>query len=135
MNAIYLRNKPKDKVKKRKYVRKPLCENLGGHCTFKKCICHLSVYKNKGLDKPIDEEVLHRDKVIKRRREIELMRLDAENSFIIEQALKDKNFRVIYKGYIPPKRVDNKILWKGLLIILGAVVVYPIVIFIGDLIK
>lgn len=72
MNAIYQKSKTK-----RKYVRKPLCNNLNGVCTRDTCRCNYSM-KDKLINKKIDEYLHHREKVIKRRREIDLMKLDNE---------------------------------------------------------
>lgn len=73
MNAIFNKLKPH-----RKYHRKPMCENLTGICTFEKCRCFYPLMEPETKAK-IDEYLHHRQKVIQRRREIELQKLDKEN--------------------------------------------------------
>lgn len=74
MNAIYNKLKPK-----RKYTRKPKCLNLAGLCTWEKCRCNYPLMQPETKAK-IDEYLHHRQKVIKRKRDIELLKLDFENA-------------------------------------------------------
>lgn len=121
MNSIMKAN-----VKKRKYVRKPKCQNIADICTFRNCRCDYA-FKIPKTKQKIDKNFLHRQKVIKRRREIDLNRLDAEQEFI-EQGLKDKDFTPRYKGYTPPKKFNY---WKIPLTIglFGLVCVLYVIIF------
>ena len=89
MNKIYNSLK-----RKRKYVRKPLCQNIDGMCTFEKCRCDYAIKVPK-TKQVIDENLHHRMKVIKRRRQINAMIDDIENRNV-------DGFKM--KGYVPPKK-------------------------------
>ena len=125
MNQIY--NKTRTK---RKYVRRPLCANIGKICTREKCRCDMAIKVPKTKAK-MDENFLHREKVIKRRREIELNKLDVENAIINLKNAIDDSERI--KGYVPPKKVNHNMLLNGLLIILASAILYPFVIVLIDL--
>ncbi len=120
MNSIYNKTRPK-----RKYVRKPLCANLNKICTREKCRCDMAIKAPKTNQK-IDDNFLHRQKVIKRRLEIDLQKLDREID----------NFSGVpntLKGYVPPKPVKRHLLLKGFLILLFVAFFYPLAIIVVDL--
>jgi len=116
--------------KKRKYIRKPLCANLNGICDFMTCRCGYADILDKraknSIRKGIDEDMPHRQKVIKRRREVDLIKLD--NEIVIEPSpridwcgacKKEHGYDCPkdtprYKGYTPPKKFNY---WKIPLII------------------
>lgn len=96
-------NKIYEKLRtKRKYVRKPKCENKLGMCEFKKCRCEpLNIPKRnkKQLNEKVIEELLHRQKVIEvKRREFlqaidnEIERMDQEVPSYTERKEKRKTF-------------------------------------------
>jgi len=120
MNAIYKKN-----VHKRKYIRKPLCANLGGICEFSHCRCNYPLIQPETRAR-IDEYLHHRQRVIKRKREVELQKLDNEITIEVSPRIdwcgackKEHGYDCPkdtprYKGYTPPKKFNY---WKILIII------------------
>lgn len=76
MNTIFDKLKPK-----RKYHKTPTCGHTEGYCDMEHCREKYAIKLNpkKHSQQKIDEYLHHREKVIKRRREIELAKLDVIN--------------------------------------------------------
>jgi hypothetical protein len=126
-NAIFNKLKPH-----RKYHRKPMCENLGGICTFEKCRCFYPLMEPE-TKRQIDENLHHREKVIKRRREIELNKLDyliVTVDGYVGLGGKDacNPSQKLYVGEFAKRRAQIKkfkrMFWKCLLGFIGLVVLY-----------
>lgn len=109
MNNIYEKLRPR-----RRYVRRPLCANVDGMCSFDKCRCGYGLYNydqtkiNLLNNQNIIEESLHRLRVVMRKRQIELYKLDEENlhSDMVDSTL----YSFIARGYKPEKKKKVKIM-------------------------
>ena len=131
MNRIFEKSRPK-----RKYHKKPSCANLEGVCDYKVCRCGYSNILDKraknSIRKGIDEDLPHRQRVIKRRKEIDMMKLDLENA--IDEHLEREAPRH-FKGYIPEKKIPKHLLRNSILIFITFPIIYIVVVLILDLIK
>ena len=141
MNQIYNKNKPK-----RKYVRKPLCQNVNGICTFTKCRCDMAIKVPKGKLPPLDKTFKHRDKVVKIMRTKELQKLDSEMEIMVSPRIdycgackKEHGYdcpKDRIRGYHPEKKKNyGNILFRGFMILLISALLYPFVIAIMDLLN
>lgn len=108
MNNIYKKLKPK-----RKYKRTPKCANLAGVCTWEKCRCNYPLMEPETKAK-IDEYLHHRQKVIKRKREVELQKLDNEIEDIIAKDYVNYNFVGAYRKQKIKQEKYEKLCWKVL---------------------
>ncbi len=129
MNRVYINKKIEPNTEP-----KPLCGHENGICSYIICRIQYAIKPPKKV--LMDKYFKHREKVVKRIREIELARLDAEQEFI-QQGQTDKDFHVVYKGEFAKRKAQIKkykrMLWRVLFILIGIVVAYPLIIFIGDL--
>lgn len=129
MNTIYKKNT------KRKYVRKPLCANLSGICEFNHCRCNYPLIQPETRAR-IDEYLHHRQRAIKRRKEVEMAKLDNENwndmgdgtRWAIQNTPR-------YKGYIPPRKFNYWVPIKLIIIFILAAVGYVAIISLIDILK
>lgn len=128
MNIIYNKLKPK-----RKYHKTPLCGHTDSYCDMEHCRQKYAIKEPKTKAK-IDENLHHREKVIKRRREIELQKLDADNiTFDIDEAKNSlKPYRFSYIGEFAKRKQQikryKKMFWKCLLILIALPILYVLII-------
>jgi hypothetical protein len=118
MNTIYNKLSPK-----RKYHRTPKCANLAGVCTFEKCRCNYPLMEPETKAK-IDEYLHHRQRVIKRRRDIELNKLDNEMDHYCPIWPPESEYK---KQYLRRKKYEL-MAWRVLWILCGLVLLIGVLI-------
>ena len=124
MNTIYNKLKPN-----RKYTRKPKCANWNGFCTWDKCRCNYAVKVPKGdITKVNMEEVIHRGKVVDRRREIELQKLDNENGEVICWDLNRVNYKSRFSEEKENRKKYKRMILKAFGIIVLILILYILII-------
>lgn len=131
MNAIYQRSKIK-----RKYHRKPPCDNLLGLCTFEKCHCFMAIKAPKKVF-PIDKYLHHREKVVWRMKALEKLKNDIENQGICTNpdcaSYPDAPIVGEYSKQNKEKRKYRNMSWLAVFIIPILVLGYILAIIIMDL--
>lgn len=138
MNTIYQKCKPK-----RKYKKLPPCGHRNEICDMEHCRLAYAFKVPKYFPK-IDEYLHHRERVIKRRREIELQKLDTENCDECQFEEDHSQSCSKYKEYdfigeygkrkAQIKKYKMNFYWT-LLILVGLVALYPVAIVIWDLLR
>ena len=127
MNRILKAN-----TKKRKYHKLPPCGHRNDICDMENCRLQYAI-KNPNTKARIDENFTHRNKVIKRRREVDMMKLDEEN--VIDEHLEREAPRHFH-GIKPvnERKLRNKFL-LGFGIIITLPFLYIATLLVIDLIK
>ena len=118
-NAIYEKSRTK-----RKYHRLPPCGHRNQICDMEHCRLQYAIKIPKDTSK-IDEYLHHREKVIKRRREVDLQRLDSE----IKDELIPMTYDYIgeYRKRKELKAKYRRMAWIALFIFLGLVLLASLI--------
>ena len=121
-------------AKKRKYKRHPKCANLDGLCDWNFCRCDYRIKQPKTNAK-IDEYLHHREKVIKRRREIVLQQMEAGEGYWGDACNPTQRLDVVngglYKGEFAKRKElkakYKRMWWISLFIFLGLVLLASLI--------
>lgn len=122
-STIYQKLRPK-----RKYHKTPPCGHTDGYCDMEQCRQKYAI-KTPKIVKKIDEYLHHREKVIKRRREILLNKLDAENNedYGLRSDWSSYPIKGEYAKHKAQIKKYKRMFWRCLFIFMGIVLLASLI--------